>query len=168
MSLALRHQPEVLSLELDSAGWASTHALLTGIQEKGHPLSMDELRQVVTENDKQRFQFDESARRIRASQGHSIDIDLGYSPSAPPASLFHGTAKRFLDSIRAEGLTRQKRHHVHMHQDRKLAETVGSRHGKPHILTIDAGRMADEGYEFFVTPNKVWLTLEVPTEFIGF
>ena len=168
MSLALRHQPDVLQLEIDSAGWTSVNSLLVGIKGQGHAVDMNDLLSVVRENDKQRFQLDESGKRIRASQGHSIKVDLGYEASTPPERLFHGTAVRFISSIRSAGLMRQKRHHVHLHEDRELAKSVGGRHGKPVILEVAADKMACAGHDFFVTPNNVWLTLHVPCNFISF
>ena len=166
MSLVLRHQPERAGLELDDAGWTCVSDLLAAMQRTKHKIDREQLEKVVAENDKQRFEFSEDGQRIRARQGHSVTVDLGYPEATPPEILHHGTPTQFLDPIRREGLTKQKRHHVHLHQDGELAASVGQRRGKPVVLTIEAARMADAGYKFFVSENDVWLTDHVPPEFI--
>ena len=117
---------------------------------------------------KKRFAFNDDKTRIRANQGHSVEVTLGYASQIPPAVLYHGTATRFLDSIRAEGLKKGERHHVHLSSDMETAVKVGQRHGKPAILTIDATAMHSAGMAFYQSDNGVWLTDRVPTEFIQF
>lgn len=168
MSLVLRHQPELIGLELDEAGWVNVDELLFAMNRAGRRCNREQMEEVVRDNDKQRFQFNEDKSRIRATQGHSLSVDLGYSASTPPDVLCHGTPTKFVKAIQEEGLTKQKRHHVHLHCDMELAASVGQRRGKPVILTIDAKAMAEAGHEFYVTPNEVWLTDHVPPEFITF
>ncbi|MCL4120347.1 UNVERIFIED_CONTAM: hypothetical protein GTU68_000457 [Idotea baltica] len=168
MSLVLRHQPQTAGLTLDEAGWVSVDDLLAGMKSAGRGVSQETLERVVEENDKQRFQFNEDQTRIRATQGHSVEVELGYQQSDPPEVLCHGTPKQFVESIRREGLKKQKRHHVHLHADSNLASSVGQRRGVPVLLTIEAKRMAEAGYVFYVSPNDVWLTDHVPPEFIVF
>lgn len=170
LSLVLRHQPQTIGIELDSSGWVDVAVLLTAMNEHpaGKPLSAEVLDEVVTSNDKQRFEFSPDRKRIRARQGHSVDVDLGYQPATPPETLLHGTPDRFVSSIRASGLKKMKRHHVHMHVDTETSLSVGARRGKPVLLKIRAGEMHQSGHKFFVTENNVWLTDHVPPEFIDF
>jgi putative RNA 2'-phosphotransferase len=168
LSLVLRHQPEAIGLALDEAGWASIAELLELTRASGRALDHDLLLRVVRENDKQRFTISGDGLRIRASQGHSIDVDLGLVPIAPPAVLYHGTVANFLESIRAQGLLPGSRQYVHLSADERTAEIVGTRRGKPVILKIDAARMAAEGLEFFQSANGVWLTAHVPAGYIAF
>jgi putative RNA 2'-phosphotransferase len=126
------------------------------------------LDEIVTTNDKKRFAFSEDGRRIRANQGHSVEVDLGYRPQTPPEFLFHGTATRFLDSVRLGGSQKRERHHVHLSLDEESAFKVGGRHGKPVILRVQAAAMAASGHHFFLSDNGVWLTDHVPAEFIVF
>lgn len=168
LSLVLRHQPEKIGITLDDAGWTPVDELLTKLENADRAVTLDVLETVVTENDKQRFQFSPDRTLIRATQGHSIDVDLGYEPSIPPDRLCHGTPTKFVAAIRNQGLTKQKRHHVHLHVDQNLAASVGQRRGTTVVLFVDAGRMAAEGFLFYVTPNGVWLTDRVPSEFITF
>lgn len=168
LSLVLRHQPQTIGIILDSAGWTPVAGLLAALAENGTPMTADELDRIVTANDKQRFALSADGTQIRANQGHSVAIELGLSPSAPPTLLYHGTAARFLDSIRQQGLTKQQRHHVHLHQNPVLAETVGARRGTPVVLTIDAAAMQADGMAFFVTENDVWLTEAVPPRYLRF
>jgi putative RNA 2'-phosphotransferase len=165
LSYILRHAPDSIGLVLDENGWASVHDLMTKF---GEPLSIEDLEEVVETNDKKRFAFNDNFTKIRASQGHSIEIDLAYQPTTPPEFLFHGTAIRFLESIKKDGLLKGSRHHVHLSLDEVTARKVGSRHGSPVILTIKSCEMYEAGYKFFVSENDVWLTDYVPNRFIVF
>jgi putative RNA 2'-phosphotransferase len=168
LSLVLRHKPETIGLVLDENGWADVAELLRRADEAGRGLTRPLLDQVVAENDKQRFAFSEDGARIRASQGHSIDVDLDLPPCEPPDVLYHGTASRFVESIRAEGLRPGSRQHVHLSRDDVTATRVGQRHGRPVVLTVRAREMSAAGHRFFVSDNGVWLTERVPVEFILF
>jgi putative RNA 2'-phosphotransferase len=168
LSLVLRHQPGRIGLALDASGWADVEELLAGCRRHGLSLERAELEEVVATSEKKRFALSDDGQRIRASQGHSVDVALGYSPVTPPDRLFHGTATRFLDPIRREGLQKQRRHHVHLSPDRETAHKVGQRHGSPAILVVLASAMHGRGHTFFVSENGVWLTEHVPAEFIEF
>lgn len=168
MSLVLRHQPEIAGLTLDDAGWVTVEDLLEGMARNSRGLSAVELKQIVDNNDKKRFEFSGDGLRIRASQGHSVNVELGYEPKTPPPTLLHGTVEKFLDSIREKGLIKGSRQHVHLHDDRNVAIQVGSRRGRPVILEIDAAAMVTKGYDFYCSTNSVWLTNYVPPEFIRF
>jgi len=166
MSLALRHRPEVIGIQLDDAGWVSVDDLLAGINRQGIPIDRTLLDEIVVNNDKQRFAFSEDGLRIRASQGHSVDVDLQLQPVPPPEKLYHGTAVKNLESILAEGIKKVSRQYVHLSATTETALQVGSRHGKPVLLTIHAQRMAAAGFLFYLSANGVWLTEEVPAEFV--
>ncbi len=166
LSLVLRHRPEAIGLELDEAGWAPVAELIRLAGEHGRELSESLIREVVETNDKRRFSLSEDGQRIRARQGHSVRVDLGLEPVAPPDVLFHGTAKRFLDSILRHGLIKGKRHHVHLSSAEATARAVGQRHGSPVVLRVRAGRMQRDGHAFFVSENGVWLTDHVPVEYL--
>lgn len=168
LSLLLRHQPERAGLQLDPAGWVRVDDLLAGLVRCAHPLSRAELDEIVATNDKRRFEFDATGEHIRAVQGHSVEVELGYLPASPPEVLLHGTYAAVLPAIRREGLRRMARHHVHLHQDSALAAQVGGRRGAPVVLRVRAAAMAAAGHAFFVTPNGVWLTEHVPPEFLEF
>ncbi len=168
LSLVLRHEPEKIGLELDPAGWVSVETLLANLQRAGRAITLAELEEVVATNEKKRFSFSPDGQRIRANQGHSVEVELGYTPQTPPDWLYHGTASRFLDSIGAQGLLKGERHHVHLSLERATAVAVGQRHGRPVVLTIDAAGMIAAGHAFFVSENGVWLTEHVPTQFIQF
>lgn len=167
LSLVLRHRPEVIGLSLDEAGWADIDTLIR-LSQAHKPLTRALIEQVVEENSKQRFAISDDGRRIRANQGHSIEIELGLQPLAPPGLLYHGTATRFVEAIRREGLAKRSRQHVHLSADADTATAVGARHGQPAVLVVRAGEMAAVGHAFFRSENGVWLTDAVPVEFIDF
>lgn len=168
LSLILRHQPDRIGLTLDANGWANVDELIRLANQHGFPLTRPLLERVVAENDKQRFALSDDGQRIRANQGHSLKVDLQLSPSQPPDVLYHGTAARFIDSIRSEGLRAGKRQHVHLSADIATARKVGQRHGKPVVLVVRAAEMAAAGHRFYLSANGVWLTERVPAEFIEF
>lgn len=168
LSLVLRHQPEIIGIELGPGGWTPVESLLAGLQEKGRGISWEELSFVVDNNPKKRFSFNEDRTLIRANQGHSVPVDLGLEPLAPPEILFHGTAERNLDSIRQHGLEKKNRHHVHLSPDPDTARQVGQRHGKPLVFRIRAAEMASAGHIFYRSENGVWLTNAVPPGFLDF
>ena len=166
LSLILRHKPEAAGIELSPEGWADVGELLAGMARRGHALGFADLVEVVEKNDKRRFAFNEDRTRIRAVQGHSRTVELGYASVPPPDRLFHGTVERFVAAIRSEGLVPGRRQHVHLSRNREIAEQVGRRRGEPVILTVDSAAMAAGGHLFYLADNGVWLTAHVPAAFI--
>lgn len=166
LSLILRHKPEVIGLALDRCGWASIKELITKSNQYGKQLTRDLLDEIVATNNKQRFKISDDGKKIRASQGHSFEVDLELDPIEPPASLYHGTATRFLDSIMKEGLKSKNRQHVHLSADFDTAIVVGKRHGKAIVLKIDTEAMYKKGFKFYLSDNGVWLTDLVPSEYL--
>ena len=158
LSYVLRHRPESIGISLDSSGWVEVSILLEKLGIK-----MDTLEQVVNNNDKKRFAFNEDKTKIRASQGHSVNIDLGLKSLKPPITLYHGTATKNLDSILKKGLIKGNRQYVHLSNNTKTAAEVGKRYGTPYIIPIKAALMHIDGYKFYQSENGVWLTDHVPT-----
>jgi putative RNA 2'-phosphotransferase len=166
MSNWLRHNPDAIDLTMDGAGWVAVDQLLANAGARGQRFSREQLDEVVAQNNKQRFEIDETGTLIRARQGHSVPVQLGYETAVPPEVLFHGTAQATLTLIWRDGLLPMKRHAVHLSADTETAVKVGSRHGKPAVLAVAAGRMHAEGYTFSVTGNGVWLADAVPAEYL--
>ncbi|MDB5243489.1 MAG: phosphotransferase KptA/Tpt1 [Spirosoma sp.] len=166
LSLVLRHKPDQLGISLDANGWTDVDTLLTKLKTKGFRIDRDQLQYVVETNNKKRFAFSLDEKQIRANQGHSVAVDLGYLQQQPPQFLYHGTATQFLDLILVEGLKKMGRHHVHLSIDDQTARSVGSRHGRPVVLLVKAGDMAADGHVFYQTDNGVWLTNYVPVAYI--
>lgn len=166
LSRVLRHQPERIGLTLDAGGWVAIDALLAALNGSGTRVSRADLDEVVERNNKRRYAVDPTGTRIRASQGHTIDVDLGLRATTPPDVLFHGTVDAALPGIRADGLIPMRRNHVHLSGDEATAHVVGARRGRPVIIRIDAAGMVAHGHEFFVSDNGVWLTQAVPTRYL--
>lgn len=168
LSLVLRHKPEEIGLRLDGEGWADVGELVEKARARGHMLDRETVGLIVETSDKQRFALSPDGQRIRANQGHSVDIDLALPAEVPPAELFHGTAERNLASIRESGLHAGSRRHVHLSLDAQTATKVGARHGRPVVLVVASGAMHEAGQAFFRAENGVWLTAAVPVRFIRF
>ena len=167
LSKHLRHQPERLGLTLQPGGWVEVSELLAACRKNSFPVSREELEHVVAESDKQRFGFDETGEKIRANQGHSTEVDLQLSPIEPPEFLYHGTGERSVEAILQSGLLKMSRHHVHLSKDTETARRVGMRHGKPAILLVKAKAMHDAGHVFYCAANGVWLSENVPVEYLS-
>ncbi len=168
LSLVLRHTPEAIGIALDAEGYVAVDELLAAAARHGRRISREQLDEVVASNDKKRFALSADGRWIRASQGHSVEVELGLAAIEPPELLFHGTVERFLPSIREQGLVKGRRQHVHLSADRATAERVGRRRGRPVVLLIEARRMHADGHAFFLSANGVWLTDAVPPEHLRF
>ena len=166
LSLILRHAPETVGLTLEANGWVKVDDLIRACAKNGRDFTLSELQEVVETNDKKRFAFDESGRKIRASQGHSVEVEIDFEQKTPPAVLYHGTAEKNVGLILQDGLRKMNRHHVHLSADRQTALKVGIRHGKPVIFEIDAPAMLENNHQFFVSANGVWLTKSVPPQFL--
>ena len=169
ISLILRHKPETIDLKLDKNGWANTKELIEKISKSGREIDFEILERIVNENNKKRYSFNEVKTKIRAVQGHSIDVNLELKEVVPPAILYHGTAFKNLESIKKEGIIKMSRQHVHLSADVETAKNVATRHsGKYIIFEIDTEAMLKENYKFYLSENKVWLTDFVPSRFIKF
>jgi putative RNA 2'-phosphotransferase len=168
LSLVLRHKPERIGIELDDAGWVPVRDLLESCAAHGMPISREELHTVVATNDKQRFAYSDDGKRIRANQGHSVEVELDHAPAEPQELLYHGTAANAVETIRREGLKKMRRHHVHLSENLETTMAVGARRGRPVLVTIRAGEMHRDGHVFFKTPNNVWLVDEVPAKYLEF
>jgi putative RNA 2'-phosphotransferase len=160
LSLVLRHDPGSVGLTLDAAGWADVPKLLTAMK-----MTREQLDEVVRDNSKKRFEFNPDGTKIRASQGHSVEVDLGYEEKEPPETLYHGTANKLLDVLIAEGIKKMSRQHVHLSKDVKTAIEVGRRHGPPVVLEVFARMMHADGHKFYLSTNGVWLTDHVPSKY---
>lgn len=167
LSYLLRHQPQAAGLTLDKAGWAEIAELIRCVNTAGYALDHDLLQTIVAQSEKKRFTISEDGLLIRAAQGHSTPyVKIDYVEKTPPDVLFHGTASRFLASIREQGIISKDRQHVHLSQDEATAVQVGQRHGKPVVLTINARAMFEQGFKFYQADNGVWLSDTIPWEFV--
>lgn len=168
LSLVLRHDPATIGLSLDQNGWADVDELIALANQRGKRLTRELLEIVVETNDKRRFAISPDGTKIRANQGHSVEVDLKLPAQEPPETLFHGTASRSLESIRMQGLLRGRRQHVHLSPDEATAIKVGRRHGNPVVLRVSAARMHGDGFAFYLSDNCVWLTEHVPSGYLVF
>ena len=167
ISLILRHNPQVIGISLDEHGWADVQDLIEGINRtEGHSLDMDTLEEIVRTDEKQRYSFNEDHSLIRANQGHSIPVDVELEEKIPPDLLWHGTGQKYVSSIDVQGLIPKSRLYVHLSSDMETARKVGSRHGRPVIYQVECRKMTEDGYRFFLSANRVWLTKEVPVEYL--
>ena len=162
LARVLRHRPGSIGIVLDPQGWTDVPGLLDALASHGHRITRADLERVVRHNDKRRFEWDAASDRIRARQGHSVDVDLGLVPTDPPDRLYHGTPQRNLESILATGLEPRGRHHVHLSADVETARRVGARRGEPVVLVVDAAAMASQELPFWRATTGVWLTAAVP------
>ena len=165
ISLILRHKPETIGITLDEHGWANVDELISGIA-KTHEMNMNILEGIVSTDEKQRYSFNDDKTKIRANQGHSIQVDVELEEIKPPEILWHGTGEKFTSSIDEQGLIPKSRLYVHLSKDEETAFKVGTRHGKPVLYIVKAEEMFKYGYKFYLSKNGVWLTKEVPVKYL--
>ena len=166
ISLVLRHKPEVIGISLDEQGWANVDELITGIVKNNPGFNMETLEEIVKTDNKQRYSFNADKSLIRANQGHSIPVDVELEEKEPPEYLYHGTGEKYVTSINEMGLIPKSRLYVHLSQDTETAAKVGKRHGKEVIYQVAARQMRKDGYPFFLSVNGVWLTKQVPVQYL--
>ena len=166
IAMILRHKPETIGIKLDEHGWARVDELIAGIA-KIRPFDMEMLEEIVRTDSKQRYSFNEDKTLIRANQGHSIPVDVELEQKTPPDVLWHGTGEKYVESINRIGLIPKSRLYVHLSKDYEIAKTVGNRHGKPVVYRVNAKQMAEDGYPFYLSVNGVWLTKEVPVQYLS-
>ncbi len=165
LAMVLRHKPQELGLTVDAHGWAQVDAVVQAFNKIG-PFDQKLLEQIVREDSKGRYSFNEDKRKIRANQGHSLPVDVGLALAQPPEVLYHGTGEKYVSSINAQGLLPRSRLYVHLSQDKATALKVGQRHGRPVVYKVAAGEMARAGQEFYLSVNGVWLTKSVPVKYL--
>ena len=162
----LRHDPSAAGVKVNEHGWALVDELISRVSAKGWEIDRERLERIVREDDKSRYSFSSDGTMIRCNHGHSIEVDLELSATQPPEALLHGTGEVFAEAIRRAGLISGARMYVHLTEDRKVAVSVGARHGKPVIFRVRSGEMARDGYEFFRSASGVWLTGPVPPKYL--
>lgn len=165
LALILRHKPETVGIELDKNGWAKVDELLNGMNKKVD-IDFDKLKDIVKEDEKQRYSFNDDYSLIRANQGHSVNVDVELKESIPPDILWHGTGEKYVDSIDKTGLVSKSRLYVHLSPNIETAEKVGRRHGRPVIYEVKAKEMYNDGIIFYKSVNDVWLTKKVETKYL--
>ena len=161
ISLILRHKPETIGIKLDKHGYANVNELLEGVN-----INFDTLEKIVREDEKGRYSFNEDKTKIRANQGHTINVDVELEEKIPPDILYHGTATKYEESINRKGLIAKERLYVHMTDDLENAKKVGARHGKLIVYEIDAKQMAKDGIKFYLSVNNVWMTKKVDVKYL--
>lgn len=167
ISLILRHKPEEIGLTLDEYGYVNVFDLIEGLNRKGFKVTISDLERIVAEDNKQRYSFNEDKTKIKANQGHSIAVNLELPPIEPPKVLYHGTATIFSESICKEGIKKQARQYVHLSAEEETAAKVGKRHGELVIFKVNSEQMYKDGYKFFLSENKVWLTDYVAIKYLS-
>lgn len=165
LALILRHKPEVAGISLDAHGWADVKDLINGIS-RTYQFDIEMLEEIVKTDNKQRYSFNKDKTKIRANQGHSVNVDVELEEAEPPEFLYHGTADKYVDSIRESGIMKKSRLYVHLSADHDTAVMVGKRHGKPVVFCVKSGCMYVDGYKFFKSKNGTWLTDFVPVKYL--
>ena len=163
--MVLRHKPDAVGIKLDTHGWAEVSAIVSAFSKMG-TFTLAMLKEIVRDDEKKRYSFNADGTKIRANQGHSVKVDVELKEAVPPEVLYHGTGRKYVESINKEGLLPRQRLYVHLSGDVETALKVGKRPGEPFIYTILAGKMVNAGYKFYLSENGVWLTKAVPVKFL--
>lgn len=168
ISYWLRHHPEDARLVIDDFGWASIDQLIKALHARNFTVDLPDLLRLTNSFDKVRWEIDEARGRIRATHGHSFPVLLEDKVKTPPEILYHGTAVKNIPAISEQGLAPMSRQFVHLSEAIETALNVGSRHGKPALIEVKAGRLASDGWKFYQTSDNVWLTSAIPAGYLAF
>ena len=158
LAFLLRHDEEY---QFDEHGWHEVSDLIAN-----HGYTMELLDEIVETNNKKRYEFSEDKTKIRARQGHSINVDVELKETTPPDILYHGTAETTVPTILKEGIVKGNRLHVHLSQTEETAVNVGKRDDKPYVLRINTKQISEAGIKFYLSNNGVWLTDYVSPKYI--
>ena len=167
LSLVLRHDPKSIGLTLDEDGWAVLDDLVAGLKKDGKKVDRALVETVVANSDLQRFTISEDGLKIRANEGHSVEVKLELEEKAPPTWLFHGTSLAALHKIEGEGLLRKERDYVHIWSDQASARKAAQRKGKPVVVEVASRMMEKHGHVFYQADNGVWMTDHVPPDYLN-
>lgn len=165
LSYILRHKPQDFNLEMDGQGWVNVQNLVDRLC-----INIPTLVGIVNEDSKGRYEFNSDSSCIRATQGHSVEVDLSLKELSKPeqGTIYHGTAERYVSSIIDKGLLKSSRQYVHLSQDLSVAKDVGKRHGKPVVLVLDTDQMYADGVKLYLSSNNVVLCDYVDPKYIKF
>lgn len=167
LSLLLRHKPEAIGLELNGQGYLNVDELIEGINKSGKfTISKELLDEIIEADDKKRYEYSSDRLWVRACQGHSVDVDLGLKRVVPKCRLYHGTASKLRGVVEQDGLKKMKRQYVHLTDNIDTAVKVGSRHGNPIVYEIDVDGFIQDGGEFWLSANNVWLSKDIPSRYL--
>lgn len=167
IALLLRHKPEKGNIKIDEFGYTEVESLIKAVG-----ISRQKLDEIVENDTKGRYSYDETKTKIRANHGHSIPyVHVDYKKFVPNGKLYHGSAKKYEDSILKSGLLAQNRNFVHISKDLNMAIDVGMRHAKTKenliVFEIDAQKMVDDGIELFESEDGVVLAKSVPLKYLN-
>ena len=168
LSFILRHKPEEIGVSLEDNGWINIDKLIKAInnhEASKWVIDLDILEQIVANDNKQRYSFNDNKTKIRANQGHSIkELVMNFKEvETPPEYLYHGTSKKNFEMIKeACGLLPMSRQMVHLSGDIETASKVGKRHGDLIVLQINTCRLLDLNHKIYISDNGVYLVDSVP------
>lgn len=162
----MRHNPKAIGIQLDNNGWANVNELIEQLNKFHYAADLETLKTIVDKDEKTRFSFNSDMSKIRANQGHSIKVDIEMLECNPPDILYHGTAEKYLESIKQNGIIKKSRQFVHLSKDKETALKVGSRHGTPVVLMLDTKQMVSDGYKFLISANGVWQSEDIPWKYV--
>lgn len=166
LSYVLRHEPGDAGLALSDDGWTDRSAVVDAVRDEYEWATGASVSAVVATDPKGRFEVDDD--RIRASYGHSVDVDLDATDHPVPDTLYHATAPDAVPAILEEGVKPMDRQRVHLTDDREEALDVGRRHAAdPVLLKVDAAGLLDTGRDVTKRGTHVYTTDRVSPEFVA-
>jgi len=165
LSFLLRHQPREYPLSFDRRGFVTWGDLVYLAQERFADVTEEEIRRVVEEPDKQRFELKEG--KVRATYGHSFPVDLGPEAAEPPVELYLGAARDIAQLALQNGLKPRDRRYIHLSASLDEARAVGERRDPaPAIIVVDAATAHAEGIRFYKS-GPLFLVENVPAKYLS-
>lgn len=169
MAGVLRHFPQRFKLDMDEQGWVKLYSFVEAIKARRrgyHWLRVHHIQAIVETDDKGRYQI--KSGMLRATYGHSIDVDLDLPTDDIPKKLFYPTTEEEIDILLENGLHPADRRKVHLSRTRKDAEIAGKfRVNEPVIIEINAKQAIEDDIIIKKAGKTVFIVDEVPAKYLS-
>lgn len=169
MAGALRHFPDKFGLTMDEQGFVPMREFIFAMKKynpRYHWLRPHHIIALIETDPKGRYQS--SNDLIRATYGHSLELDLRLPTENIPDQLYYPTTEEEADIVLETGLKPSDRKLVHLSKTYHDAFNAGRvRTEAPIILEIDARAAIADGLEIQKAARTVYLIREVPAQFLS-
>jgi len=164
----LRHFPDKYSIDMDDKGWISLEHFVKALrnrQKRFHWLRKYHVHALVETDEKNRYQQEDGY--IRATYGHSVDVDLDHPTDDIPGDLYIPTTEKESELLLEAGVNPSDRTYVHLSGTYDSAVEAGAvRSEEPVILKVDAESAIEDGNQIMKAGKDVYLAEEVGPEYL--
>jgi len=169
MAGVLRHFPEKFELSMDKNGFVELNDFISALQQTRRRLAWlrpHHIIAIIETDPKGRYEYRDG--KIRATYGHSIDVELDLPTNGIPEKLYYPTTTEEVEIVLETGLKPSDRKKVHLSKTYNDATNAGKvRTPVPVILEVDTMKAIASGVVIQKAGKTVYLAESVPAEFIS-